>query len=234
MLVDLQQVELKARGRLILENINLSVEKGEIVTIVGPNGCGKSMLIRIILGLINPTSGTVTLRQGTRVGYMPQNLSLESLMPLTVERFLCLSPRATKEKCQRFASDLGLTRILNNPVNAISGGERQRTLLARALLNEPELLVLDEPAQGIDINGQATMYEYIAEMRDKLQCSIIMVSHDLHLVIAGTDKVICLNQHICCSGRPAEITKHPEFINIFGEQVSTSLALYTHKHDHEH
>lgn len=234
MLVELQQVELKARARVILENINLSVGQGEVVTIVGPNGCGKSMLIKIILGLVKPTFGTVNLRQKMRIGYMPQNLALESLMPLTVERFLQLSPRATKEKCQRFANELNITHILNNPVNAISGGERQRTLLARALLNDPELLVLDEPAQGIDINGQATMYDYIVAMRDKLQCSIIMVSHDLHLVIAGTDKVICLNQHICCSGCPEEITKHPEFINIFGEQVATSLALYTHKHDHEH
>lgn len=234
MLVDVQQVGLTLQNRTILQDINLRVQRNEIVTIIGPNGSGKSMLIRVILGLVQPSTGAVQLESGIRIGYMPQNLALESLMPLTVQRFLMLAPRATAEKCARLANELNIEHILQTPVNSVSGGERQRTLLARALLNDPELLVLDEPAQGIDINGQAALYEFIAVKREQLHCSVIMVSHDLHLVIAGTDQVICLNQHICCSGRPEVITKHPEFINIFGQHLANSLALYTHKHDHEH
>jgi zinc transport system ATP-binding protein len=234
MLVEIQQVTLNLQGRNILENINLSVKRREIVTLVGPNGSGKSMLIRVLLGLIAPTSGRVSITKGCRIGYMPQHLVLEALMPLTVQKFLMLAPRATRDKAASLAHELNIEHILQTPVTAVSGGERQRTLLARALLNDPELLVLDEPTQGIDINGQAALYEYIAALRDRINCSIIMVSHDLHLVIAGTDQVICLNQHICCSGHPQVITKHPEFINIFGEQVASSLALYTHRHDHDH
>lgn len=234
MLIEIRQVSLKLHGRTILEDINLGVQRREIVTIVGPNGGGKSMLVRILLGLLKPTTGTVSVAKGCRIGYMPQHLTLEALMPLTVQKFLMLAPRATKDKALRFAKELNIEHILRTPITAVSGGERQRTLLARALLNDPELLVLDEPAQGIDINGQASLYEYIAAVRDKINCSIVMVSHDLHLVIAGTDQVICLNQHICCSGHPQVITKHPEFINIFGEQIAGTLALYTHKHDHKH
>jgi len=234
LLVDLQQIGLQIDKKVILESINLKVHAGEIVTVIGPNGAGKSTLIRIVLGLLKPSSGKVSLAKGLRIGYMPQSLSVESLMPLSVRRFLLLSPRADAKKSARIADSVGIKDYLDTPIQSISGGELQRVLLARALLNEPDLLVLDEPAQGIDINGQVNLYQLIAEFRTQLGCGILMVSHDLHLVIAGTDQVVCLNKHICCSGHPATVTQHPEFIQLFGAKVADGLAVYTHNHDHDH
>lgn len=233
-LVAVEHVSLKAQQRLILEDINFTVKRGEIVTLIGPNGAGKTALLKIILGLNKPTRGEVITAPHLRIGYMPQKLIVESLMPLDVERFLRLAPRATTAKCTEIAQQLSIMHLMRLPIQNISGGELQRVLFARALLNDPDLLVLDEPAQGIDINGQAFLYQLISQMRSKLNCSIIMVSHDLHLVIAGTDQVICLNRHICCSGHPAAITKNPEFINLFGNKIAAELALYTHHHDHQH
>ena len=233
-LVDLQQIGLQINKRVILENINLTVQSGETVTLIGPNGAGKSSLLKIILGLIKPTSGKITLDRNLRIGYMPQSLNVEFLMPLTVQRFLLLAPRANSKKAQAVAETLGIKDYFESPLQSISGGEMQRVLLARALLNEPELLVLDEPAQGVDMNGQAALYQLIMGVRDKLRCGILMVSHDLHLVIAGTDKVVCLNKHICCSGNPSAVTQHPEFIHLFGTALADGLAVYTHHHDHNH
>lgn len=233
-LVDVRHVGLQLQQRTILEDINFTVRRGEIVTIIGPNGAGKTALIKIILGLSKSDQGQVTLAQNVRVGYMPQVLMVESLMPLNVNRFLLLSPRADQNKCLDMATELGITHILSSPIQNVSGGELQKVLLARALLNDPDLLVLDEPAQGIDINGQAKLYQLISNMRNRLNCSILMISHDLHLVIAGTDKVICLNRHICCHGHPATVMQNPEFINLFGTKVAAELALYTHHHDHNH
>lgn len=234
LLVELQDVSLQRDKRVILEDVNLKVQSGDIVTLIGPNGAGKSSLLKIVLGLLQPSSGKVSITKGLRIGYMPQSLMVESLMPLTVFRFLLLSPRATEENSCKIANDLGIKDYLDTPIQSISGGELQRVLLARALLNEPQLLVLDEPAQGIDITGQAQLYQLIISMRDKLGCGVLMVSHDLHLVIAGTDQVVCLNKHICCSGHPAAVTQHPEFIQLFGANVADGLAIYTHKHDHLH
>lgn len=233
-LVDVKNVSLKIQDRTILQNINFTVRRGEIVTLIGPNGAGKTALLKIVLGLNKPTSGSIIMAPNLRIGYMPQMLTVESLMPLDVARFLMLSPRANQKKCAEMAEQIGIQHILRLPIQTLSGGELQRVLLARALLNDPDLLVLDEPAQGIDINGQAVLYQLISQMSSKLNCSILMVSHDLHLVIAGTDQVICLNKHICCSGHPAAVTKNPEFINLFGAKVATELALYTHHHDHTH
>jgi zinc transport system ATP-binding protein len=233
-LVDLQQISLQINKRTILENINLRVQSGETVTLIGPNGAGKSTLLKIALGLVQPTSGKVILAKGLRIGYMPQALQVESLMPLSVRRFLLLAPKADAKKAEAIAKDLGIKDYLESPVQNISGGEMQRVLLARALLNEPDLLVLDEPAQGIDINGQAALYQLIMNVRDKMHCGILMVSHDLHLVIAGTDRVVCLNKHICCSGSPSAVTQHPEFIHLFGNALADGLAVYTHHHDHKH
>ncbi len=233
-LIELQNIGLQLNKRIILEDVNLQVKAGEIVTLIGPNGAGKSSLLKVALGLVIPTIGSRLISKNLRIGYMPQTLVVESLMPLTVERFLLLSPRATTAKCKIIATELGIDHFLSSPIQSISGGEQQRVLLARALLNEPELLVLDEPAQGIDINGQAQLYQLIAKARDRLQCGVLMVSHDLHLVIAGTDRVVCLNKHVCCSGHPATITQHPEFIQLFGATLADGLAVYTHHHDHHH
>lgn len=233
-LVDVRGIGLKIQKKQILDDINFQVRRGEIVTLIGPNGAGKTALLKIILKLYKPTTGKVELAPEIRIGYMPQILTVESLMPLNVGRFLMLSPRATLEKRDLIVAELGIERILTAPVQTISGGELQRVLLARALLNDPDLLVLDEPAHGIDINGQAVLYQLISNVRTKLNCSILMVSHDLHLVIAGTDQVVCLNQHICCSGHPSDVTQNPEFIQLFGAKVAAELAVYTHHHDHQH
>lgn len=233
-IVNLQNIVLRHDKRTVLDNVNLQVQRGEIVTLIGPNGAGKSSLMKVVLGLVKPDQGTVTVTKGLRIGYMPQKIHVESLMPLTVQRFLMLAPRATVSKSLAIASQLGIENILSTPIQSVSGGELQRVLLARALLNDPELLVLDEPAQGIDINGQAALYELIGSVRTKLGCSILMVSHDLHLVIAGTDQVVCINKHICCSGSPSIVTQHPEFIQLFGTDVAHGLAVYTHHHDHHH
>lgn len=233
-LVEIQNVSLRFGRREILEDINFNIRRGEIVTLIGPNGAGKTALLKVILGLYQPTSGQVVTNRNLRIGYMPQMLAVESLMPLNVARFLELSPRASADKCQAVAEELRIQQLLDSPVQNISGGELQRVLLARALLNEPDLLVLDEPAQGIDINGQAALYQMISNARNKLNCAILMVSHDLHLVIAGTDQVICLNRHICCSGHPAAVMQNPEFINLFGSNIAAELAIYTHHHDHQH
>lgn len=233
-LVDVQEVGLKIQQKQILRDINFKVQRGEIVTLIGPNGAGKTALLKIILGLYKPTTGKVVLAPDLRIGYMPQILTVESLMPLNVGRFLLLSPRANIAKRDAMVAELRIEHILSSPIQTISGGELQRVLLARALLNDPDLLVLDEPAHGIDINGQAVLYQLISNMRSKLNCSILMVSHDLHLVIAGTDQVVCLNQHICCSGHPATVMQNPEFIALFGAKVAAELAVYTHHHDHQH
>jgi zinc transport system ATP-binding protein len=233
-LVDVREVGLKIQKKQILRDINFKVRRGEIVTLIGPNGAGKTALLKIILSLYKPTAGKVVLASGLRIGYMPQILTVESLMPLNVGRFLLLSPRADIPKRNAIAAEVGIGHILGSPIQAISGGELQRVLLARALLNDPDLLVLDEPAHGIDINGQAILYQLISNMRTKLNCSILMVSHDLHLVIAGTDQVVCLNQHICCSGHPSAVMQNPEFIQLFGTRVAAELAVYTHHHDHQH
>ncbi len=233
-LVDVQAVNLNITGRQILENINFTIKIGEIVTVIGPNGAGKTALLRVILGLNKATSGQIVKKDNLRIGYMPQALNLESLMPITAERFLWLSPRADKAKCAKVIEELKIGSLLKYPMQTLSGGETQRVLLARALLNEPELLVLDEPAQGVDVNGQAELYKLISDIRKRINCAIIMVSHDLHLVISGTDKVICLNRHICCYGSPDSITKNPHFIELFGNKIANELALYTHHHDHSH
>jgi len=234
LLVQAKNIGLVIQNKTILEHINFTVKRGEIVTLIGPNGAGKTALLKLVLGLNHPTSGKIVLAKGLRIGYMPQALAVESLMPLDVAKFLLLSPRANKLKCAEIAAELTITHLLTSPIQNISGGELQRVLFARALLNEPDLLVLDEPAQGIDINGQAVLYQLISTMRTKLNCSILMVSHDLHLVIAGTDQVVCLNRHVCCSGHPAAVMQNPEFINLFGSKVAAELALYTHHHDHHH
>lgn len=231
-LLRLEQASLNVGSQEILRNIDLDILPGEILTLIGPNGAGKTTLVRIVLGLI-PFNGKRHLKAGLRIGYMPQKLELNPQLPLTVKRFLQLSGASDKQ-IQSRAMETGVEKIFSYPVQSISGGELQRVLLARALMNQPDLLVLDEPAQGVDVHGQAEMYRLIHQIKSERGCGVLMVSHDLHWVMAQTDKVVCLNQHVCCHGHPDHISHDPAFVALFGKEVSESLAPYTHHHDHNH
>ncbi|TNE77482.1 MAG: zinc ABC transporter ATP-binding protein ZnuC [Gammaproteobacteria bacterium] len=232
-LVTLENLTVAFDDRPAVDHVNLNVHRGDIITIIGPNGAGKTTLIKAILGIQKATAGKVHLDRQLVIGYVPQHLVLESTLPLNVERFMALSGRSSEE-CKAALARTGVQHLLKASVHHLSGGERQRLLLARALARKPDLLVLDEPAQGVDINGQASLYELIRQLRDELNCGVLMISHDLHLVMAATDKVICLNQHVCCSGYPADISHDPAFIETFGHQVAESVAVYHHHHNHRH
>ena len=227
---------MKFQNKEVLTGINLQVNPGEIVTLIGPNGAGKTTLVRVALGLQAPSSGQRLIRKGLRIGYMPQKLHIDDSMPLTVNRFLELTGcrlTAVPDALGR----TGVSHVRHSPLQSLSGGELQRVLLARALLHKPHLLVLDEPVQGVDVTGQKELYQLITDIRNasrnREHCAVLMVSHDLHLVMASTDKVICINQHICCSGHPHQVKQHPEYLRLFGGE-SDELAVYTHHHDHHH
>ncbi|MBN9286536.1 MAG: zinc ABC transporter ATP-binding protein [Gammaproteobacteria bacterium 39-13] len=232
-IVNVEKVSLFDGKRQILKDVSLALMPGEIVSVIGPNGAGKTTLVKVIVGLIKPTLGKVTRQAGLRIGYMPQRLHVDPIFPLTVERFLQLGQTWTSEKLERMLAEVGVHHVLHSPLQAISGGELQRVLLARALLREPQLLVLDEPAQGVDLIGQGELYDLIGSIRDRHQCTILLVSHDLNIVMARTGTVVCLNQHICCSGLPEQVSRDPAFAALFGKAVQ-GLAFYTHKHDHHH
>lgn len=232
-LVRLEQITVQFDDRPVVDRVSLIANRGDIITIIGPNGAGKTTLIKAILGIQKTDQGRVKLAPRLIIGYVPQQLLLEATLPLSVRRFMLLSGQRLTE-CEAALKRTGVHHLLDASVHHLSGGEKQRLLLARALARKPDLLVLDEPAQGVDINGQAALYELIRELRDELHCGVIMISHDLHLVMAATDKVICLNQHICCSGYPADISRDPAFVETFGHQVAESLAVYHHHHNHRH
>ncbi len=235
-LLTVKDLSLSFDKHEVLTHVHLSVDRGKIVTLIGPNGAGKSTLVRAILGLIPKSSGEIILAPDLRIGYMPQKLHIEPYLPLSALRFLTLAGRAKPEKAA-FTSVvklLSIGELLETPLQSVSGGEFQRILLARALLNKPDLLVLDEPMQGLDVLGQEALYTLIMQIRDMYNCGILMVSHDLHLVMAGTDFVICLNKHVCCSGNPETVTHDPEFLSMFGFEALNNIAVYAHRHDHRH
>lgn len=232
-LIRLTDVSVTRAGQSVLESIELSVRPGEIVTLIGPNGAGKTTLVRAVLGLLKPDSGEVWRKSKLRIGYMPQKLHIDATLPLSVLRFLRLVPGVDRQRALAALTEVGAEKVIDSPLQGISGGEMQRVLLARALLREPELLVLDEPVQGVDVAGQAELYALITTLRDRHQCGVLMVSHDLHLVMSTTDQVVCLNRHVCCSGHPEQVSSDPAFVELFG-QHAPSLAIYHHHHDHAH
>lgn len=232
-IIQLQGIGLRYGNYTALHNIELSLNYGEITTIIGPNGAGKSSLVKVIAGLIQPSEGTVRRKSNLQMAYVPQKLFLDRSMPIKVSRFLSLA-RAPKEACKHALAQVGAERLWPKQMHALSGGELQRVLLARAIARSPDLLLLDEPLQGVDVNGQIELYRLISNIRDKLNCGIIMVSHDLHLVMAETDKVICLNQHVCCAGHAESISQHPEYLKLFGHHSANDIAVYAHNHDHHH
>ena len=233
-LLEVRGATVSHNGHVTLDRVDLSVCRGEIVTLIGPNGSGKSTLIKVALSLLNPGSGTVFRKPGLRIGYLPQHLMVDPTLPLTVGRFLSLSPALVNTGPQEALAEVGVEYVIDNPFQSLSGGEARRVLLARALIGEPDLLVLDEPSAGVDVMGQGELYDLIRKIRDERGCSVLLVSHDLHLVMAATDRVLCLNHHICCAGQPAAVAQHPEYLALFGTELRHSLALYTHDHDHHH
>jgi zinc transport system ATP-binding protein len=217
--------------KVILEDVSLSLLPGKIMTLIGPNGAGKTTLLKVLLNLIPVSRGTLTRKPGLKIGYMPQKLELNPTLPMTVERLLSLgTPERTSKiqnKIDTCLKEVGALALKHAPLTVLSGGEMQRVMLARALLIDPNLLVLDEPMQGVDVLGQEELYQLIAKIRDNRGCAILLVSHDLHLVMAASDEVICLNTHVCCSGHPNQVTEDPNYQKLF-------VAPYQHEHDHRH
>lgn len=225
---------LAYNGRQILDHVDIGVDRGEVVTVVGLNGCGKSTLVRALLGLTRVDSGAVWHRPGLRIGYTPQRMKIDPVMPMTVARFLRLGGRYDDGRLAAALDEVELNGTLNAQMSKLSGGEFNRVALARALLRDPDILVLDEPLSSVDYVGQVRLYELIESIRRRRGCGVLMVSHDLHLVISTTNTVVCLNHHVCCSGRPREVIGNPEFVALFGRRLAESLALYVHRHDHSH
>lgn len=235
-LIQLDQVGYYINKKAILQDINLSLCTDEIYTIVGPNGAGKSTLLALALGLIKPTEGRVSRRPQLNIGYVPQSINRDYTIPINVIDFIRLSKtRFQPPEADTVLAELGLAKLKSALMHDLSGGELRRVLLARALLTKPKLLVLDEPTAGVDINGQASFYQRLNQWRQKHKFAILMVSHDLHLVMAATDRVMCLNTHVCCQGQPSYVLQHPNYQALFGSKnTNAPMAFYEHQHDHSH
>ena len=233
-LISLRNVTVRHGDRTILHDVSLDIARGEIVTLVGPNGSGKTTLLRTILGAIAPDAGRVDRAKGLRIGYVPQKLGQDGTMPMTVRRFLSLPRRAAEPTLHAALEDAGLPDAAERPLAHLSGGQMQRALLARALLADPDILILDEPTTALDQPGSAAFYRRIEGLRDARGCAVLMVSHDLHVVMAASDRVICLNGHVCCAGAPDVVASAPEYRALFGDGTGGALALYRHEHGHRH
>ena len=218
-------------GRVLLDHVDIEIAPKEIVTVIGPNGAGKTTLVRLLLGLVEPDGGVVERRAGLRVGYAPQKFESERAIPITVDRFLRLNGRRGDSEIAGVLEEVGAARVRQRQLHDLSGGELQRVILARALLRQPELLVLDEPARGVDYVGEAELYDLIGRLRGERGLGVLLVSHDLHVVMARSDHVVCLNRHVCCEGVPDTVAVDPEYKKMFG---AAALAFYRHHHDHAH
>ena len=233
-LIVVKNLIFNVEQQCLIDQVSLTLMPREIVTLIGPNGAGKSTLLKLILGLLTPSAGTILIKNNTKIGYMPQSLNLNPYIPMTVCGFLQLNAKLNSTQLQDLLNDLSIFHLIKNSIHALSGGELQRVLLARALTGKPQILILDEPAQGVDLMGQDELYRLIKKIRDSSQCGILMVSHDLHLVMAETDSVICLNKHICCSGSPDLVSQHQDFKSLFDLNKSQAIGVYAHQHSHRH
>ncbi|MGM0986671.1 MAG: metal ABC transporter ATP-binding protein [Pseudomonadota bacterium] len=233
-LLSIDDLHIALGGRTVLEGIDLHLDRGEIVTLVGPNGSGKSTLLRAIIGAVHPTCGQLVRQSGLRIGYVPQRLAIDATLPMTVNRFLNLPHRHPAQRVRQALEQAGVPNLDRQQVTNLSGGQFQRTLLARALLKKPDLLLLDEATQGLDHRGMAAFYRQIANVRRELGCTVLMVSHDLHVVMRASDRVVCLNRHICCQGTPERVLASPAYQALFGPDTGDALAFYRHAHDHAH
>ena len=233
-LISARGLRLTRGGRDLLINVDLDITEREIVTLIGPNGAGKTTLVRILLGLETPDQGEVRRRADLRIGYVPQRFDVDKVIPMTVARFLTLGSREDAKRVDTALKEVDAAHTRDRQLSQLSGGELQRVVLARALLRAPNLLVLDEPVQGVDYTGEAELYELIARLRDERGFGVLLVSHDLHIVMARSDRVICLNHHVCCSGVPETVAQHPSYERLFGSEAARAFAVYRHHHDHSH
>ena len=233
MLIEISKLEVKYGSKKVLQNINLSLNANEIVTIVGPNGSGKTTLFKAIIGSVPLSKGKISIKPNLRIGYVPQQLKVDQTLPITVERFLKLATRNNND-IEKMIAFFGSENIFREQINSLSGGQMQRVLLARALVNKPEILLLDEATRGLDQPGIAAFYRKIENISKETNCAVLMISHDLHVVMRASDRVICVNGHICCQGTPENVATSPEYQKLFGSNIDGSFALYRHKHDHNH
>jgi len=233
-LISAKNVSVLKNQKSILENIDIQINKKDFITIIGPNGAGKTMLLKCLMGFYKPTSGMIERKEKLKIGYMPQSINFINTMPMTVKGFITVKKKYDDVSLHKVITEVNLGEIVNKQLSVLSGGEMQRVLLARSLLNNPDLLILDEPAQNLDISGQLNFYKLIQEIYSKRDISILMISHDLHLVMVSTKKVLCLYKHICCSGAPQQIAKDPEFLSMFGKDMANMMSIYQHSHDHDH
>ena len=233
-IISVKNLTVRRGKQAILQDVSFSLGQGEIISIIGPNGGGKTTLSRVLVDIIKPSEGKVWRAPDLQIGYVPQYVEVDYLMPFTTEFFLKISPHYSKERTAELAKDFGLTELLGKQFSHLSGGQKQRVLLARAVMGSPQLLVLDEPTQSLDMEGSSKFYEILAPYAAKNNCAVILVSHDLNFVMSSTNYVFCLNRHICCKGHPQEVGKDPAFVNLFGKQMAKNLAIYSHYHNHSH
>jgi len=233
-LVEMRNAGVHRAGRWLVRGVDLTVRRGEIVTLIGPNGSGKSTTVKMAIGVLQPDDGIVRRAPALKVGYVPQKVTVDWTLPLSVERLMTLTGPLDRQKMAESLEAAGIAHLARAEVQALSGGEFQRALLARALAREPDLLVLDEPVQGVDFTGEIALYQLIGEIRDRTGCGVLLISHDLHVVMAATDTVLCLNGHVCCRGTPENVLKSPEYVKLFGARAGETLAIYRHHHDHTH
>jgi zinc transport system ATP-binding protein len=232
--VAVQNLSISYGGNVVLSDVTLSIEPGEIVTVVGPNGSGKTRLLRAIIGATRPAKGRVIHQPGLRIGYVPQKLHIDPTLPITVDRFLRLPGHVSRDAVAEALQKAGVPGLSQRQMSRLSGGQFQRVLLARALINRPDLLLLDEATQGLDQLGSAAFYRQIEDVRRDTGCAVLMISHELHVVMSASDRVICLNGHVCCEGTPEVVSDAPEYRALFGSGTGGALALYRHDHDHQH
>ena len=230
-LIKISDLDIQYSGKKVLQNLNLSLNEREIVTIVGPNGSGKTTLFKAIIGTATISSGKVELKPNLKIGYVPQQLNIDGSLPLTVSRFLQIAQQNDQKAYKNALRVVGIESILGTQVSNLSGGQMQRVLLARAILNRPEVLLLDEATRGLDQPGAAAFYHLVENIRKETGCAILMISHDLHVVMAASDRVICLNGHICCEGAPQTVATSPQYKALFGTDVDGAFALYQHSHN---
>lgn len=233
-LFSVRDLSVTRDGRVLLSEVDLDLAPGEVVTLIGPNGAGKTTLVKVLLGLEAPDTGVVHRRPGLNIGYVPQRFDIGPTLPMTVARFLALGGSASDNEISRVLETVGAGRVSGQQLAKLSGGELQRVVLARALLRDPAVLVLDEPVTGVDHTGEAELYDLIARLRTTRGLGVLLVSHDLNVVMASSDRVICLNQHVCCSGKPTAVAQHAEYARLFGAEAARAFAIYEHHHDHTH